>query len=66
MSGEENLTEKIDDNTDSNRRRKDRRKEQIPVESDRRKGGDRRLNAQLMEDIIHYKLIPLGKMKRVL
>ena len=44
MSGEENLTGKID-NTDSNRRRKDRRKEQIPVEYDRRKGGDRRLNA---------------------
>ena len=66
MSGEENLTGKIDDNTDSNRRRKDRRKEQIPVEYDRRKGGDRRLNAQLMEDIIHCKLISLGKMKRVL
>ena len=45
MSGEENLTWKINDNTDNNRRRKDRRKEQIPVESDRRKGGDRRLNA---------------------
>jgi len=45
MSGEENLTGKIDDNTDSNRRREDRRKEQIPVEYDRRKGGDRRLNA---------------------
>jgi len=45
MSGEENLTGKINDNTDNNRRRKDRRKEQIPVEHDRRKGGDRRLNA---------------------
>ena len=44
MSGEENLTGKINDNTDSNRRRKDRRKEQIPVENDRRRG-DRRLNA---------------------
>ena len=66
MSGEENLTGKINDNTDSNRRRKDRRKEQIPVEYDRRKGGDRRLNAQLMEDIIYCKLIPLGKIKRVL
>ena len=45
MSGEENLTGKINDNTDSNRRRRDRRKEQIPVEYDRRKEGDRRLNA---------------------
>ena len=50
MSGEENLTGEINDNTDSDRRRRDRRsrerrKEQIPVEYDRRKGGDRRLNA---------------------
>ena len=50
MSGEENLTGKINDNTDKDRRREDRRqgerrKEQIPVEYDRRKGGDRRLNA---------------------
>ena len=55
MSGEENLTGKINENTDSNRTRPDRRqgerrsrerrKEQIPVEYDRRKGGDRRLNA---------------------
>ena len=54
MSGEENLSGKINDNTDSNRRRRDRRqgerrsrerrKEQIPVEYDRRRG-DRRLNA---------------------
>ena len=44
MSGEENLTGKINDNTDSNRRRRDRRQEQIPVEYDRRRG-DRRLNA---------------------
>ena len=66
MSGEENLTVEINDNTDSNRRGRDRRQEQIPVEYDRRKGGDRRLNAQLMEDIIHCKLIPLGKMKRVI
>ena len=53
MSGEENLTGKINDNTDGNRRRRDRRqgerrsrerrKEQIPVEHDRRRG-DRRLN----------------------
>jgi len=50
MSGEEKLTGKINDNTDSKRRRRDgrqgeRRKEQIPVEYDRRKAGDRRLNA---------------------
>ena len=55
MSGEENLTGKINDNNDKDRRRRDRRqgerrsrerrKEQIPVEHDRRKGGDRRLNA---------------------
>ena len=45
MSGGENLTGEINDNTDSDRRRRDRRKEQIPVEYDRRKGGDRRLNA---------------------
>ena len=45
MSGEENLTGKINDNNDKDRRRRDRRKEQIPVEYDRRKGGDRRLNA---------------------
>ena len=49
MSGEENLTRKINDNTDSNRRKgerrsRERRKEQIPVENDRRRG-DRRLNA---------------------
>ena len=48
MSGEENLTRKINDNTDSNRRKgerrsRERRKEQIPVEHDRRRG-DRRLN----------------------
>ena len=50
MGGEENLTGEINDNTDSDRRRRnrrsrERRKEQIPVEYDRRKGGDRRLNA---------------------
>ena len=45
MSGEENLTGEINDNTDSDRRRRDRRQEQIPVEYDRRKEGDRRLNA---------------------
>ena len=44
MSGEENLTGKINDNNDKGRRRRDRRQEQIPVEYDRRKGGDRRLN----------------------
>ena len=44
MSGEENLTGKINDNNDKDRRRRDRRQEQIPVEYDRRKGGDRRLN----------------------
>ena len=44
MSGEENLTGIINDNSDKDKRmREDRRKEQIPVKYDRRKG-DRRLN----------------------
>ena len=54
MSGEENLTGIINDNSDKDRRmrerrqgnrrkREDRRKEQIPVKYDRRRG-DRRLN----------------------
>ena len=44
MSGEENLTGIINDNSDKDKRmREDRRKEQIPVEYDRRKG-NRRLN----------------------
>ena len=44
MSGEENLTGIINDNSDKDRRmREDRRKEQIPVKYNRRKV-DRRLN----------------------
>ena len=64
MSGEENLTGIINDNSDKDRRmREDRRKEQIPVKYDRRRG-DRRLNIQLMKYNVYSKLIPLGKLKR--
>ena len=49
MSGEENLTGIINDNSDKDKRmREDRRKQQIPVEYDRRRV-DRRLNTQLMK-----------------